>query len=136
MQAAELEDGDVAILAGQAVDLLAEDIDVRVDPVTSADPYRWGGSQAGEWVVWPLVDGHRSFGIDVTADLTPPQALAHLLEGLSNDASETRRFWGVAFPACPGHPHQAEIAEEADEVVLRCPKSGKEIRRIRPALPA
>lgn len=136
MRDTRLEDGDVAILAGQAVDLLAEDIDVQVDPVSSTDPYRWSGQKAGEWFVWPLIDHRRSFSITVTSDMTPTQALAHLIDGLSNDASQSTRFRGIAFPACPGHSHQAEIVAEADEVVLRCPESGDEIRRIRPALPS
>lgn len=128
-----LTDPAVAVLARQAVDLLDPDIDVRIEPEPGADPYRWG---APAWLVWPLIDGPTaSFGIWLPADLSPVEALARLLDGLSNDVSETARFWGQPFPTCPGHEHPASVAAAGDAaVVLRCPASGDVVGRIEPAV--
>lgn len=124
--------GDVAALARQAVDLLAPDIDVMVEPHPGSDPYRWGSS---EWIVWPLIDGTRSFGIWVQSSSTEVDALAHLIDGLSNGASETKRFWGEPFPRCPGHQHPALVAEIAGSaVVLRCPATKEVVAQIRPEI--
>ncbi|HEY3738136.1 MAG TPA: hypothetical protein VGL26_11920 [Jatrophihabitans sp.] len=124
--------GDVAALARQAVDLLAEDVDVKLEPQSSGDdPYRMAGST---WVVWPLIDGERRFGIWIQSSSTAVEVLARLIDGLSNDASETTRFWGQPFPLCPGHPHPAKISETTGEVVvLRCPATKDIVAQIRPA---
>jgi hypothetical protein len=135
MAGVALTDGDVAALARQAVDLLDPEIPIDVEPADSVDPYRWG-RQA--WLVWPLVDAGRAFGIYLYSEQTPVEALAHLVDQLSNDVSETERFWGQPFPPCAaGHRHPAEIDEvENSTVVLRCPRTGEVVRRLVPDLPA
>lgn len=132
-----LSDGDVATLSRQAVDLLDPQIPIDVEPADSADPYRWG--RRG-WLVWPLVDGARTFGIYLNSGQSPVDALAHLVDQLSNDVSETARFWGVAFPPCLStHPHPAVVDDDdradAAAVLLRCPHTGEVARRLVPDLP-
>jgi hypothetical protein len=131
-----LTDGDVATLARQAVDLLDPQIPVDVEPADSADPYRWGRDA---WLVWPLVDGARTFGIYLYSGQSSVDALGHLVDQLSNDVSQTARFWGVAFPPClPEHPHPAVVDDEREDaaaVVLRCPRTGEVVRRVVPDLP-
>jgi hypothetical protein len=125
-----LTTGDIAALARQAVDLVSPEIDVIIEPSTTDDPYRFG---AGSWVVCPLVDGERDFEIWVDGDLRSAQVLARVIDGLGTRVGETKRFWGQAFPPCPGHPHPATVGEDAgDEVVLRCPKSHEVVAEIRP----
>jgi hypothetical protein len=125
----QLTDGDVAVLSRQAVDLLGPDVDVEITPSGADDPYRWGRQS---WLVWPRVDGARAFGIRLHSGLSPAQALAALLDGLSDEVSETRRFWGEPFPRCPGHAHPARVAAEAGEVVESCPHSAAVVARIAP----
>jgi hypothetical protein len=124
-----LHDGDVAALARQAVELLAPDIDIAIDPEAGADPYRFG---APSWEIWPLVDGRRSFGVHVLATDAPAPVLARLVDAMSENVSETSRYWGVAFPACPGHPHPADVEVDGAEVTLTCPGTGAEIARLQP----
>jgi hypothetical protein len=126
-----LSDGDVAVLARQAVDLLAPDLEIEIAPDADDDPYRRGPTS---WVVWPKIDGHRSFGIWVESTSTPVEALTRLIDGLS-DASETTRFSGGGFPACPGHRHGATVGHEAESVTLTCPETLEVVARIRPELP-
>jgi|KBSSwiStaDraftv2_1062776.scaffolds.fasta_scaffold02258_14 hypothetical protein len=112
-------EGDVAALARQAVDLLDPSVEVRIEPGAPDDPYR---RQVRSWAVWPLVDGHKSFGILLDSGMTGLGALAKLIDVLGEFASETERYWGEAFPHCPGHSHPASVAETAGSaVVLRCP---------------
>jgi hypothetical protein len=131
-----LSDPEVAALARQAVDLLDPGIEIRIEPEAAHDPYGFG-SRA--WRVSPLIDGpaNPGFAIVVYSNMTPVQALARLIDGLDN-ASESDRFWGKAFPACPGHAHDAHVVEEADAdgdvVLLRCPSTGEIVDRIRPAI--
>src|SRR5579859_1250915 len=128
--AMSLTDGDVAALARQAVDLLAPDIEIKIEPDADDDPYRYGPRS---WLVWPLIDGRRMFGVWLQSTMTPAQALARLLDGLG-EASESGRFWGTAFPAClPGHRHGARVREDSQEVVLVCPQTDEEAARISPA---
>jgi hypothetical protein len=124
-----LTTGDIAALARQAVDLVSPDIDLVIEPATTDDPYRFG---SGSWVVCPLVDGERDFEIWVGGDLNSSGVLSRVLDGLSERVSETKRFWGEAFPACPGHPHPALVGEDDGTVVLRCPKSREVVGRIEP----
>jgi len=127
-----LSDGDVAALAGQAVDLLAPGIDIDISPGAGDDPYRYG---ARTWTVWPKVDGGRSLGIDINSRMSPTDALAWLIDQLSNDVSESARFWSRPFPACPGHTHPARVAETtAEAVVLRCPETREIVAQIHPAV--
>jgi hypothetical protein len=119
---------EVAALARQAVDLLDPDVAIEVEPDSGDDPYRFGASS---WMVWPLLDGDRAFGVYLDSTMTPATALARLVDALS-EASESRRFWGVAFPACPGHAHEATVGADADVVVVTCPSTGAVITRIRP----
>jgi hypothetical protein len=76
-----LTDGDVAALARQAVDAVDPTIDISIEPADPVDPYRWN-TQA--WLVWPLLDGHRSFSVYLDSGLTPDEALDRL-------AAEIRR---------------------------------------------
>jgi hypothetical protein len=129
-------DGDVAALARQAVDLLDPEIAIEIEPADPDDPYRWG-RQA--WLVWPLLNGVRSFGIYLRTGQTPVEALAHLLDQLSHDASQTARFRGRPFPPCVnGHPHPAAVRGEPDSpaVELRCPLTGEVVERVVPDLPS
>jgi hypothetical protein len=129
-----LTDGDVAALARQAVDLLDPEIAIDLEPADSADPYRWGRHA---WLVWPLIDGTRSFGIYLSSVDTPVDALRRLLDQLASDVPETARFRGQPFPPCAaGHPHPADVAGEDEwTIVLRCPRTGEVVRRVVPDLP-
>jgi hypothetical protein len=126
-----LSDGDLAVLARQAVDLVSADIEIEIAPDAVDDPYRRGPAS---WVVWPRIGGHRSFGVYVESNSTPVQALARLIDALS-DASETERFCGRPFPACPDHEHAAIVGVHGEVVVLTCPDTGTVVRRIPPELP-
>lgn len=128
----ELTDGDVVALAQQAVELLAPDIEIFVEPGQLDDPYRW---RSRAWTVYPLIDGVRSFGIRLTANTSPVEAFAHLVDSLSEYSSETKRFWGVPFPPCPGHQHPAAVSERTGEaVVVRCPATHELVAELRPEL--
>ena len=123
-------DGDVAALARQAVDLLAPDIEITIEPDADDDPYRYGPRS---WLVWPLIDGRRRFGIWLESTMTPTHVLARLLDGLG-EASESDRFWGTAFPAClPGHRHDACVRDDSGEVTLVCPHTDEVVGRVSPA---
>jgi hypothetical protein len=126
-----LSDGDVAVLARQAVDLVSTDIEIEIAPDAVDDPYRRGPAS---WVVWPRIGGRRSFGVYVESNSTPVQALGRLIDALSK-ASETERFCGRPFPGCPGHDHAATVGGQGDIVVLSCPDTGAVVGRIRPELP-
>jgi hypothetical protein len=126
-----LSDPEVAVLARQAVDLLDADVDVRLEPQASHDPYGLG---AHAWLVTPVIDRLPHFGIYVYSGMTPAQALAHLIDGLGENVSEAGRFWGRAFPPCPQHTHPARVEEDGESVVLRCPSTGEIVERIAPAL--
>lgn len=127
-----LSDPEVAVLARQAVDLLDPGLAIDIEPRGGTDPYRFGPAA---WTVWPLIDGHRAFGMGIDARMTPAEALARMIDVLSEYSSESSRFWSAAFPGClPGHRHPSDVDAEADEVVLRCPATREVIDRIRPAL--
>lgn len=130
-----LTDPEVSALARQAVDLLAPDIAVEIDPAAADDPYRFG---ATSWLVWPLLDGHRSFGIHIESRWTPARALAQLVDALIEYGSESERLWGRPALPCPAHAHAVDVvlddSPDAAEVVLRCPSSGADVARIRPAV--
>ncbi len=121
-----LTDGAVAVLAQQAAEQIGTKVDVRVQPSTEDDPYRWSGHGRG-WTV------HIDPGVEVwiSADASPVAALAELVDHL-DDASETEQYWGRAVPACPGHQHRARVEIDGTDVVLRCPESGEVVRRITP----
>lgn len=127
-----LTDPQVAVLARQAVDLLDPQVAIEIEPRDGDDPYRFG---AGAWVAWPLLDGHRAFGMGVDAGMTPAEALARMVDILSEYSSESSRFWSAAFPGClSGHRHPSGVEAAEDEVVLRCPATHEVVDRIRPAL--
>jgi hypothetical protein len=127
-----LTDGDVALLARQAVDLLDPDIEISIEPEDPVDPYRFG-HQA--WLVQPVLDAHRRFGARIQSTDSPVAALGLLLEHLAEHSGASELFRGRLFPPCPGHDHPADIEVEDQEVVLRCPDTGEAVARIRPALP-
>jgi hypothetical protein len=127
-----LTDPEVAVLARQAVDLLDPGVALDIEPRDQNDPYGFG---LDAWTAWPLIDGHRAFGMGVDSSMTPAEALARMIDVLSEYSSESSRFWGAAFPGClPGHAHPSAVDAEADEVVLRCPSTHAVVERIRPAL--
>jgi len=127
-----LTDPQVAVLARQAVDLLDPELAIDIRPTPCSDPYNRAG---GSWLVWPRIDGHRSFGIYVQGSWTPVRALAQLIDGLAENSSESKGFWSRPFPPCAsGHRHPAGVDADTDDVVLRCPDTGDVVERIRPAL--
>lgn len=69
-----LSDGDVAVLAREAVDQLDPDLDVRIEPADPVDPYR---RERQAWTV--SAGGSTSY---ITADMTAEQALAKLTADL------------------------------------------------------
>ena len=125
-----LTSGEVAAIVRQGVDRLDPAIPVDLEPGGGFDPY---GRGEAWWTAWPLIDGHRAFGIVLSATDTPAEMLARVLDTLSNDASESERFWGRPFPPCPRHAHPLRF-EAADAVVeLRCPTDGDVVERVSPA---
>ena len=127
-----LTDGDVALLARQAVDLLDPDVDVRIEPAPLTDPYRLAPAA---WTVRPLLDVRPTFGIAITAGMTRAGALARLLGGLSDGVAESPRFWARVFPTCGDHPHAASAVADGDEVAIRCPETGEQRARVSPEAP-
>ena len=123
-----LTDGDVALLARQAADLLDPASDVRIEPADPVDPYRFGSQS---WVVRTPVANVGASAEDSAAEL-----LARLVDQMSAYGDEAAPFYGRAFPACPGHRHPARAVVDGSEVVLRCPETDHEVARIRPAVPA
>ncbi len=69
-----LNDADIAALAREAVDQRSLNLDIRIDPVNSSDPYRWG---TAAWTVH--AGGASSY---ITADMTVSDALAKLIADL------------------------------------------------------
>lgn len=124
-----LSDGDVAQLARQAMNLLDPDVDVRIEPGVSADPYRLAPAS---WTVRPLFERAPTFGIRLQAGMSPATALAALVTGLSDGVTQSPRFWARVFPTCGDHEHASEPVLEGGEVVLRCPVSGVERARLVP----
>lgn len=127
-----LTDGDVALLARQAVDLLDPDIEIAIEPEDPVDPYRFG-HQA--WLVRPVLDDHGRFAARIQSTDSPVAALALLLEHLADHSGASALFRGRAFPPCPGHDHPADIEVEDDLVLLRCPETDEVVTRLRPELP-
>jgi hypothetical protein len=66
-----LSDGEIAALAREAVDQIDPAIDIAIEPADPVDPYQ-RNSQA--WLVWPLLDGHRSFGVYLDSGMSAEQA--------------------------------------------------------------
>jgi hypothetical protein len=123
-----LTDGDVVALARQAVDLFDPELAINIDPADPVDPYRWGKNS------WRIVAG--AIAVDVGGSDSPAETLARLLDQFSEYGSEDERFWGRAFPRCPGHQHPARVTVEEPDVVLRCPDTDEVVGRIRPDLPS
>ena len=126
-----LTDGDVAVLAGQAVGLLDADVRTVIEPADPVDPYR---RRSTAWTVWPMLDRHRTVGVRVESSWTAADALARILDALSRHVADTRTFWAHTFPICPGHEHASDISVRDGEVVLSCPVTGVESERLRPAV--
>jgi hypothetical protein len=124
-----LSDGDVAALARQAVDLVDPAVAIRIEPASGDDPYRRG---RGRWTVWPLVDGHRSFGVSVDSSSAPADALARLVTALGEHSGALGGPAG--FPPCPGHTHPAAVSVAGGDMVLTCPETGAEVGRLRPVV--
>jgi hypothetical protein len=124
-----LSDGDVAVLASQAVGLLDADVRTVIEPSDPIDPYR---RRSSAWTVWPMLDKHRTLIIRVQASWTPVQALAELLTALSDHIGTTKTFWAHTFPICPGHEHASEIAVDGTDVVFTCPVTKAEVGRVHP----
>lgn len=124
-----LTDGDVALLAGQAMGLLDADVATTIEPSDPLDPYR---RLSTAWTVWPMFDRHRTLGIRVIAAWSPAEALARLLVALSQHVSETTNFWAHTFPICPGHEHAATITPSGPDVLFTCQVTGKEVGRVHP----
>jgi len=124
---------DAAALARQAVDLLAADIDVEIDEQPNLDPYQ---RRPLGWIVWPLLDGQRAFGIHVEAKVDREHALARMIDVLSEYSSESARFWGEPFPPCPGHAHPAIVGVDDEwaptTVLLRCPRTKRRVGSVVP----
>jgi hypothetical protein len=76
-----LSDGEVAALARQVVDAYDPDLDIRVLPADSVDPYRW------DQAAWIVTAGRASSYL--TADMTVAAALARLTADLNPDAAPT-----------------------------------------------
>jgi hypothetical protein len=123
-----LTDGDVAVLARQAVDLFDPEIAINIEPADPVDPYRFGANS------WRVVAGPAT--VHVSSADSAAEVVAQILDQLSEYGSETERSWGRAFPPCPGHPHPADIIIEEPVVVLRCPDTDEVVARIRPDLPS
>lgn len=127
-----LSDIDVAVLAGQAVGLLDDDVLTEIDPADPTDPYL---RRTAAWTVWPMLERHhRTLSIRVLARWTPAQALGVLCRALSEHVSAGTTFWAHTFPVCPGHQHASRIEVVGAEVVLSCPIDGSETARIEPAV--
>lgn len=63
-------------------------------------------------------------------DESAVDAAIQVLDGITNDISETATFPAIAFPRCPGHAHPAGYGSECRELWLRCPVTGSEFRRV------
>lgn len=124
-----LSDGDVAILAGQAVGLLDADVTTTIEPADPVDPYQ---RRTNAWTVWPRFEPHKTLGIRVRASWTPADALARMITALSQYVGQTSTFWAHTFPICPGHEHASEIAVEDGDVVFTCPVTHGEVGRVHP----
>lgn len=128
-----LSDGDVAILAGQAVGLLDADVPTTIEPADPVDPYL---RRTRAWTVWPRFEPHKTLGIRVQASWTPADALARLLTELANYVGTSRTFWAHTFPICPGHEHASDIGVRGADVVFTCPVTHAEVGRVRPGVDA
>lgn len=111
------------------MDLLDPEVDMRIDPSGQSDPYRLAPTS---WTVRPLFERAPTFGIALRATMSPAQALAALIRGLSDGVAQSPRFWARVFPTCGEHEHPSEPTVESGEVVLRCPVTGEERARLRP----
>jgi hypothetical protein len=129
-----LHDGDVAVLAQQAAGLLPVPAEARIVPHTSNDPYRWDPGTASWRVRFEFAPGG-ALDIGIEATMSPVDALWRLIDQLSEYGSEQSGLWGQAIPACPGHPHPAQVTVDGNEVGLTCPELGVVVARIRPDLP-
>jgi hypothetical protein len=119
-----MAEDDVAAVVRQGVDLLGPDIAVEVTR----------GDDVIEQFVWPLTDGERSFSIWLDTTWHPVTILGHVLETLAENVSETKRFRGMPFPACPGHPHPASVVTADTGVEFRCPATSVAVGRIAPII--
>jgi hypothetical protein len=77
-----LSEGEVAALAREAVDRLDPAIDITIEPADPVDPYH---RESRAWLVWPLLDGHRSFGVYLDSGMTPAQARERLVAEIARN---------------------------------------------------
>lgn len=134
-----LTDGEVAVLADQVAGLIrtqlpGSEVSARFAPTDADDPYRWPSTRS--WAVYFDVGPQRgdTIAIGVSGAESATTALFRLVDGL-DELSETATHWGVAFPAClPGHRHPARVDAVQQDVLLRCPKTGEVVQRLRPEL--
>jgi hypothetical protein len=132
-----LSDGEVAVLADQAADLIRRqltraEVSVRIAPAAADDPYRW--ADTGSWTVHFDVGPARddTISVWVPGGDEVKAALLRLVAGLG-ELSETQRYRGVAFPVCvAGHRHPSRAEADGEDVVLRCPETDEVVERIRP----
>jgi len=124
-----LTSGEVAALAGQATGFVPATTDVHIAPHTDDDPYRWGSAS---WQVRFVPEGGGSVSLVVSADGSAAEALARMLDQLSEYGPEQGALWGQAIPACPGHRHAARVEVDGGEVVLVCPDTQEPMLRVQP----
>jgi hypothetical protein len=77
-----LSDGEIAALAREAVDRIDPAVDIAIEPADPVDPYH---RDSRAWLVWPLLDGHRSFGVYLDSGMTPDQARERLRAEMSRN---------------------------------------------------
>ncbi|MCW2645918.1 MAG: hypothetical protein QOG07_1949 [Pseudonocardiales bacterium] len=85
MSGVSLTEGDVAQLARQAVDLVDPDIEIQIEPAKVDDPYRFGPHA---WLVYPLLDGRRSFGVYLVSSDSEAEASEKLRDAIAGHLGE------------------------------------------------
>jgi hypothetical protein len=85
MGGVSLTEGDVAQLARQAVDLVDPRIEIHIEPAKVDDPYRFGPHA---WLVYPLFDGRRSFGVYLVSSDSPAEASEKLRDAIGGYVRE------------------------------------------------
>ena len=127
-----LGDGDIALLARQAVDRCVPGLRITFEavPVMHA-PYGADLLPTAQWLVH-LGDRRARLALLVDSGMPPYEVVGRVMAALDADADAH----GRQVPPCPGHDHAADIHldRDAEVVVLYCPDSGDEVDRIVPQL--